>query len=93
MKLTKFELIGNNLEQKLVNASKVKQLLSNINSEFHTNFIKEILFNETIVKHKGEFYLYGYSCKGSLSKYDFLNDANFIQAVKLTTRKVFRNIK
>ena len=91
MQLQKYNTAGNNLAEKINNGAKIKDLINNVVNvyEFPYNFIREILFNATIVKIKGEkgYYLKNYSYKGCLTKFIFLDDPNFIQAIKLTTRK------
>jgi hypothetical protein len=97
MQLQKYTTAGNNLSEKLDNGVKIKDLINkvvNIDPGYPYNFILDILFNAKIVKIKGEkgYYLKSYSYKGCLSKFIFLDDPNFIQAIKLTTRKNIQSI-
>ncbi len=97
MQLQKYNTAGNNLAEKLSNGAKIKDLINkvvNLDPNFPYNFIREILFNATIVKIKGEkgYYLKSYSYKNCLTKFIFLDDPNFIQAIKLTTRKNIQSI-
>jgi hypothetical protein len=101
MQLQKYNTAGNNLSEKLDNGKKIKDLInkavnleSGYNCGYPYNFIIDILFNATIVKIKGEkgYYLKNYSYKNCLSKFNFLDDPNFIQAIKLTTRKNIQSI-
>ena len=97
MQLQKYNTIGNNLSEKLDNGAKIKDFINkvvNLDPNFPYNFIREILYNSTIVKIKGEkgYYLKNYSYKGCLTKFIFLDDPNFLQAIKLTTRKNIQSI-
>jgi hypothetical protein len=96
MQLQKYSNKGNNLPEMLSNAIKIKDLVNNVSKvhEYPFNFILDILFNATIVKIKGEkgYYLKNYSYKNCLSKFIFLDDPSFIQAIKLTTRKNIQSI-
>ena len=100
MQLQKYTTAGNNLSEKIENGAKIKALLNNVAAilpgypGYTYNFIREILFNSTIVKIKGEkgYYLKSYSYKGCLTKFNFLDDPNFLQAIKLTTRKNIKSI-
>lgn len=92
MQLQKYNTAGNNLAEKLSNGAKIKDFInkvSTIDPGYPYNFILDILYNATIVKIKGEkgYYLKNYSYKGCLTKFIFLDDPNFILAIKLTTRK------
>jgi hypothetical protein len=93
----KYDSIGNNLADKIRNSAKARILINNVvmaHSEYPFNFIVDILYNATIVKIKGEkgYYLKNYSYKGCLTKFIFLDDPNFLQAIKLTTRKNIKSI-
>lgn len=101
MQLQKYNIIGNNLAEKLDNGAKIKDLINKaVNLEsgyvcgYPYNFIIDVLFYATIVKIKGEkgYYLKNYSYKGCLTKFNFLDDPNFLQAIKLTTRKNIKSI-
>jgi hypothetical protein len=97
MQLQKYNTAGNNLAEKISNSVKIRDLVSqvsNLDPSYPFNFIIDILFNATIVKIKGEkgYYLKNYSYKGCLSKFIFLDDPNFLQAIKLTTRKNIQSI-
>ena len=92
MQFIKYKFKGNNFGQKIENARKFKDIVSKIQNEQY-NFIKNIAMNETIVKWKGEFYLKDYSYKGTLTKYDFLNDPLFINALQYIDRPKIRTIK
>lgn len=96
MHLQKYSNKGNNLPEMLSNALKIKDLINKVSNvhEFPFNFITNVLFNATIVKIKGEkgYYLKNYSYKGCLTKFIFLDDPNFLQAIKLTTRKNIKSI-
>lgn len=97
MQLQKYNTAGNNLAEKLSNGAKIKDFINKvvtIDPGYPYNFILDILYNSTIVKIKGEkgYYLKNYSYKGCLTKFIFLDDPNFLQAIKLTTRKNIKSI-
>ena len=97
MQLQKYNTAGNNLAEKLSNGAKIKDFINKvvtIDPGYPYNFILDILYNATIVKIKGEkgYYLKNYSYKGCLTKFIFLDDPNFLQAIKLTTRKNIKSI-
>ena len=92
MQFNKYSTIGNNLSQQIDNGRKIKELVFLI-KEYPFNFVIDILFNATIVKHNKSLYLKDYTYKGTFSKFDFLDNENFIKAIKLTTRKNIKTIK
>jgi hypothetical protein len=93
MEKNKYSVIGNNLSDKFEYSKKIKDLIYNIEG-YPYNFIINILFNSTIVKIKGEkgYYLKNYSYKGTITKLSFLDNPNFIKAIKYTTRKRINTI-
>lgn len=88
MQLSIYDFKGNNLPEKLENARKVKELLSEL-SEYPLNYLKSTLLNDKLVKYNGLIHSYS---NGALTAFEFLNTLQFQKAIKLTTRKAIKSI-
>lgn len=95
----RYKLAGNNLGQQIENGQKfsklIKQVYENQGSEHHypENFIKETAFTGKIVKSDGSYYLKDYTYKGTLTKFEFMEDENFLEALKYLDRPSIKNFK
>ena len=94
----RYKLKGNNFGDQIENGRKFKVLIekafNNQSGEtYPLNFISETAFIGKIVKHDGKNYLKDYSYKGTLSKFDFLDDKDFIEALKYVDRPAIRKFE
>lgn len=95
----RYKLKGNNFGQQIENGAKFKALISkafeNQSGEHKhlENFIKEIAYTGKIVKNEGSNYLKDYSYKGTLTKFEFLDDKDFVEALKYVDRPSIKTFK
>jgi hypothetical protein len=95
----RYKLKGNNFGDQIENGRKFKVLIEKAfnnqsgETRYPLNFISETAFTGKIVKHDGKNYLKDYSYKGTLSKFDFLDDKDFIEALKYVDRPAIRKFE
>jgi hypothetical protein len=95
----RYKLKGSNFGQQVENGQKFKALISKVHAnqsgenKYPENFIKETAYTGKIVKSDGSNYLKDYSYKGTLTKFEFLDDKDFIEALKYVDRPAIRTIK
>jgi len=95
----RYKLKGNNFGDQIENGRKFKVLIERAfnnqsgETRYPLNFISETAFIGKIVKHDGKNYLKDYSYKGTLSKFDFLDDKDFIEALKYVDRPAIRKFE
>ena len=88
---------GNNFATQIENSSKFKKLIlkvyerQNSNDTYPLEFIRAIALTEhPIVRNEGKNYVKGYSHTGTISYFPFLDDVNFIEALKYVDRPAIR---
>jgi len=95
----RYKLKGNNFGDQIENGRKFKVLIEKAfnnqsgETRYPLNFISETAFTGKIVKNDGKNYLKDYSYKGTLSKFDFLDDKDFIEALKYVDRPAIRKFE
>jgi len=95
----RYKLKGNNFGQQIESGQKFKSLISktfeNQSGEniYPENFIKEIAYTGKIVKSDGSNYLKDYSYKGTLTKFKFLDNKDFLESLKYLDRPSIKSLK
>lgn len=95
----RYKLKGSNFGQQIENGQKFKALISKVHAnqtgenKYPENFIKEIAYTGKIVKSDGSNYLKDYAYKGTLTKFEFLDDKDFIEALKYVDRPAIRKFE
>lgn len=95
----RYKLKGNNFGQQIESGQKFKSLISktfeNQSGEniYPENFIKEIAYTGKIVKSDGSNYLKDYSYKGTLTKFQFLDNKDFLESLKYLDRPSIKSLK
>jgi len=95
----RYKLKGNNFGEQIESGQKFKALISKVHEnqsgdhKHPENFIKEIAYTGKIVKNDGSNYLKDYSYKGTLTKFEFLDDKDFIEALKYVDRPSIKSFK
>lgn len=95
----RYKLAGNNFGQQIENGQKFKELIKKAfesqtsEHKYPENFIKETAFTGKIVKSDGSHYLKDYTYKGTLTKFDFLDNEYFLQALKYVDRPAIKTMK
>jgi hypothetical protein len=90
---------GKNFSDQIENSRKFKELIKKVydnqSEEKHPiEFITAIAkAKEPIVKHEGKNYIKGYSHKGTISHFDFLDDPNFVKALEYVDRPAIRKFE
>jgi hypothetical protein len=95
----RYKVAGRNFGEEIENSRKFRDALVKVyenQSGEHTypeNFIREIALTGKIVKNDGSYYLKDYSYKGTITKFEFLDDKNFLNLLKYTNRPTIKSIK
>lgn len=95
----RYKLKGTNFGQQIESGQKFKALIlkafENQSGEqkYPENFIKEIAYTGKIVKNEGSNFLKDYSYKGTLTKFEFLDDKDFVEALKYLDRPLIKSFK
>lgn len=95
----RYNIKGNNFSDKIENGKKFKDLIIKVfqnqsgEQTYPQNFIQETAFTGKIVKHDGSNYLKDYSYRGTITKFSFLDDKDFIQALKYVDRPAIRKLE
>lgn len=95
----RYKLKGSNFGQQIENGQKFKALISKVHAnqtgenKYPENLIKEIAYTGKIVKSDGSNYLKDYAYKGTLTKFEFLDDKDFIEALKYVDRPAIRKFE
>jgi antirestriction protein len=95
----RYKLKGNNFGQQIESGQKFKSLISKVfenqrgENKYPENFIKEIAYTGKIVKSDGSNYLKDYTYKGTLTKFEFLDDKDFLEALKYLDRPSIKSFK
>lgn len=95
----RYKLAGNNFGQQIEHGQKFKELISKVyenqsgEHKYPENFIRETAYTGKIVKNDGSYYLKDYMYRGTLTKFEFLDDKDFQEALKHTNRPAIRNFK
>jgi hypothetical protein len=95
----RYKLKGNNFADQIENGRKFKVLIEKVfnnqsgENRYPLNFISETAFIGKIVKRDGKNWLKDYSYNGTLSKYEFLDDKDFIEALKYVDRPAIRKFE
>jgi hypothetical protein len=91
---------GNNFSTQIENGQKFKALIQKVYDDqsgehrYPIEFIKATAMTSLpIVKNDGKNYIKGYSYKGTLTHFEFLDDSNFIKALEYIDRPSIRSIK
>jgi hypothetical protein len=86
--------------EQIENANKFKVLMQKVydaqpsDDRYPLEFIKAQARSKfSIVKDNGKNYLYGYMYKGSLTHFPFLDDKNFVEALKYVDRPAIRKLE
>jgi hypothetical protein len=96
----RYKLKGRNFGEEIENGQKFKELISKVynnqsgESKYPENFIKETAFTTKIVKNKDDntYWAKDYMYNGTLSKFTFLDDENFLKALALVDRPAIRKM-
>lgn len=96
----RYKLKGRNFGEQMENGQKFKELISKVynnqsgESKYPENFIKETAFTTKIVKNKDDntYWAKDYMYNGTLSKFTFLDDENFLKALALVDRPAIRKM-
>jgi hypothetical protein len=95
----RYKLKGVNFGQQIENGKNFKALISKVfenqsgENKYPQNLIQEIAYTGKIVKNDGSNYLKDYSYKGTLTKFEFLDDKDFIEALKYVDRPAIKTFK
>jgi hypothetical protein len=95
----RYKLKGSNFGQQIESGQKFKALISKAfenqsgEQKYPENFIKEIAYTGKIVKNEGSNFLKDYSYKGTLTKFEFLDDKDFVEALKYLDRPLIKSFK
>jgi hypothetical protein len=95
----RYKIAGVNFATQIENARKFKELISkayesqNSEDKYPEEFIKETAHTGNIVKNDGSIYLKNYSYNGTITKFDFLDNKYFLEALKYLDRPSIRNFK
>lgn len=95
----RYKLKGNNFGQQIESGQKFKALIQKVfenqsgEHKYPENFIKETAYTGKIVKNEGSNYLKDYSYKGTLTKFEFLDDKDFVEALKYLDRPSIKSFK
>jgi hypothetical protein len=95
----RYKMAGNNFGQEIENGQKFKALISKVHANqsgennYPENFIKEIALTGKIVKVDGSYFLKDYTYKGTITKFEFLDDKDFLSALKYTNRPAIKTFK
>jgi hypothetical protein len=95
----RYKLKGSNFGQQIESGQKFKALISKAfenqsgEQKYPENFIKEIAYTGKIVKNEGSNFLKDYSYKGTLTKFEFLDDKDFVEALKYLDRPSIKSFK
>ena len=91
---------GNNFSEQIANGRKFKELIQKVfdnQSGEHKHPIEFITAiaktKQPIVKSDGKNYIIGYSYKGTISHFDFLDDSNFVKALDYVDRPAIRKFE
>lgn len=95
----RYKLKGNNFGQQIESGQKFKALIQKVfenqsgEHKYPENFIKETAYTGKIVKNEGSNYLKDYTYKGTLTKFEFLDDKDFVEALKYLDRPSIKSFK
>lgn len=96
----RYKVKGNNFSAQIENGREFKKYIERAfnnqkDSEqtYPMNFITEIAYTGKIVKNEGSNYLKDYSYKGTLTKFAFLDDADFVKALSYLDRPAIRKME
>lgn len=95
----RYDIKGNNFSDKIENGKKFKDLIIKVfqnqsgEQTYPQNFIQETALTGKIVKHDGSNYLKDYTMRGTISKFAFLDDKDFIEALKYVDRPAIRKLE
>jgi antirestriction protein len=95
----RYKVKGNNFSAQIENGQKFKSLISKVYENqkgediFPLNFINEIAHTSKVVKHEGSYYLKDYTYNGTITKFDFLDDNNFLEALNLLDRPAIKKFE
>lgn len=87
---------GNNFSDKIENGRKFKELIQRVfdaqgKEGYPLEFIKATALSpHAIVKDEGKNYLKGYSGKGTLTHFEFMNNPDFVAALEYVDRPKIR---
>jgi hypothetical protein len=90
---------GNNFSQQIENGQKFKVLIQKVydnqnGQKYPIEFIRATALTALpIVKNDGKNYLKGYSYKGTITSFEFLDDANFVKALEFVDRPAIKSFK
>ena len=90
---------GVNFSAQIENSRKFKELIQKVydnqsGDKHPIEFITAIAKGkEPIVKHEGKNYVKGYSYKGTISHFEFLDDSNFVKALEYVDRPAIRKFE
>ncbi len=91
---------GGNLEAQIENRREFTKLIKKVvegqpkSDIYPEEFIRQTaLTKHSIVKHDGKNYVKGYSRMGSMTDFPFLNNPNFVEALKYVDRPVIRKME
>ena len=90
---------GNNFSDKIENGQKFKVLIQKVydnqnGEKYPIEFIRATALTASpIVKNDGKNYLKGFDYKGTITRFDFLDDANFVKALQFVDRPAIKSMK
>jgi hypothetical protein len=95
----RYKMAGRNFGEEIENSRKFRDALVKVyenqsgENTYPENFIREIALTGKIVKSDGSYYLKDYSYKGTITKFEFLDDKNFLNLLKYTNRPTIKSFK
>jgi hypothetical protein len=95
----RYKIKGKNFDEQIKNNREYKKLIDQVDAnqneenKFQKNFIDETARTGKIVKFKNEYHLKDYSYTGDLTSFPFLNDKDFLEAIKYLDRPTIKTIK